>query len=379
VAGQAIASLLPFVTKIIGEIQDQINKLKPPSVTILENQAAIMAARATVAANTEEHIADLNRQKEAIIDQINYVQMQIIATDAAGGSTADLNMQLRDLVNQLNGVYDALSPIIPEIYSFAEAVRAVSEKLVPDKTLELVEKVINATAGAANLEKALRVLEDIETPVNIIVDRLGQDILEFADALKLSGLPIPELIAKYLGLAQAAKGASGEMPRIANSLSKLVGDAVEKLRAMANGGDLAQGILDALARLLTGLPEKQAATQDPVKNAVDKLRGVTEEILTTLKTIGSSIAPVSLTPQVSPDRIISEIPVIAPAVMQVNIRIEDNEVITNEFYFSDIISRSEVRDRVIPEITEALTNNTDSVKEKWVHVLKNSWNGVVKA
>ncbi len=201
---------------------------------------------------------------------------------------------------------------------------------MPDKTQGFIDQVINATSGAANLNEALGILEKAGTPIAVIIDRLGGDIDSFAAALELAGLPIPDLIEKYRKLGAASKQVSGDMPRIANSLSKLVGETVEKLRGIAGGGDLAQGILDALDRLLTGIP-----------------------------------APVS--------------PVVpSPVTTQVNIRIEDNESIVNTFTFTEQITRTEVRDEIIPEITEALTNNTSSVREKWIKILGGAWNGVVK-
>lgn len=372
VAAQAISTLEPVVRQVIFGIQKQIESLKPPSIRVIESVEQLNIYREAVARNTEEYIAGLQEQMKALDDQIQWIQIQIAAQEYLGNSTEQLNKDLQELIFQWNDLHDAMNPVIPTIYDFAEAVRAVSETLVPDKTLEFVEQVINATAGAANLEKALSILEEIRTPVDIIIDRLGDDLEDFANALLLSGLPISPLIEKYLKLKQAqeelnktAGKTTQEMPRIANSLSKLVGDAVEKLREIAGGGDLAQSILDALGRLLTGLPapgSKATTAENAVKDAVDKVRVVTENILAVLQA--------EFTPSVAGDFSVAEFPVPAPAPAQVTIIITDNGTVNNENYFTDEISREMVRDVVIPEITEALTNNTDSVQEKWTRRLR---------
>ncbi len=253
----------------------------------------------------------------------------VVAAQAIATLTPIMNQVFGGLEKQILDLMPPALRVTRGLYDFAEAVSAVSTKLEADKTLGFVEQVINATAGAANLEEALGILENAGTPIAIIVDRLGNDINSFAAALELAGLPIPDLIEKYRNLGDASKQVSGDMPRIANSLSRLVGDAVEKLRNIAGAGDLAGSILGALDRLLTGLP-----------------------------------APVS--------------PVVpSPVTTQINIHIEDNESIVNTFTFTEAISRVEVRDDILPEITEALTNNTGSVREKWIKILGGAWNGVV--
>lgn len=383
VANQAIANLLPTVGKVLDGIQAQIEALKPPSLRAFESVNALEAYRKAIAGNTAEHIAELQAQADAIKDQIYYVQLQITAQEELGNSTDDLQNQLKNLVFDLNDVYSAMNPVIPTLYSFAEAVNTVSQNLVPDKTLEFLDEVLNATSGAANLEEALGVLEAIGTPVAIILDRLGSDIEQFANALALSGLPVPPLIEKYLHLAQVSKNVGDGIPRIANSLSKLVGDAVEKLRQMANGGDLAQGILDALGRLLTGLPAPGSvatSSETAVKDAVDKLRGVTESILAELKKMTAPIGPSAdvRSQSIGPNGYLDNnlvFPTPNAATMQVTINIVDNEVINNEFTFTENIGRREVRDHVIPEITEALTNNTDSTTDRWRRILRGA--GVV--
>jgi len=383
VAAQAIATLEPVFRNVIFGIQSQIEALKPPSVRAVESVNVLAAYRAQIAANTEEHIAELQAQATAINDQIQEVQRQINIQDELGNSTAELNAQMRELVFQWNDIQNALNPVIPKLYTFAEAVKSVSENLIPDKTLDFLDQVLNATAGAANLEEALSILEEIGTPFGIIIDRLGDDVENFAKALEMSGLPIPALIEKYRQIKEASSKASGEMPRIANSLSKLVGDAVEKLRQIAGGGDLAQSILDALSRLLTGLPSPAnpaSKTENVVRDAVDKVRVVTEEILATLKSMMPAAADTRTNFQTVAN--IAEVPgfpgvsAVNSTVSQVMINVEDNEVINNEFTFTDEISRETVRDDVIPEITEALTNNTDSVKEKWVKILRGAGVGV---
>lgn len=383
VAAQAIATLEPVFRGVIFGIQSQIEALKPPSVRAVESVNVLAAYRAQIAANTEEHIAELQAQATAIDDQIREVQRQINIQDELGGSTAELNVQMQELVYQWNVLQNAIDPVIPDLYTFAEAVKSVSENLVPDKTLEFLDQVLNATAGAANLEEALGILEEIGTPFEIIIDRLGSDIENFAKALELSGLPIPALIEKYRQIKEASASASAEMPRIANSLSKLVGDAVEKLRQIAGGGDLAQSILDALSRLLTGLPSPTnpaSKTENVVKDAVDKVRVVTEDILATLKSMMPTAADTRSNFQTAVN--FAEVPefsgvsALNPVISQVTINVEDNEVITNKFTFTDEISRETVRDSVIPEITEALSNNTDSVKEKWVRILRGAGAGV---
>lgn len=376
VAAQAIATLEPVIKRVIVGIENQIESLKPPSIRATEYVNQLIAFNAAVASNTEEYIASVQAQMAELDDLIKWTQMQIAAQDDLGGSSEDLNRIMRDLILQWNDLYDSIHPVVPEVYSFAEAVRAMSESLVPDKTAGFLDEVLNATLGSANLEEALSILEKIGTPVAIIIDRLGKDMEDFANALALSGLPIPPLIDKYLKLKKASeeldsasKKASGEMPRIANSLSKLVGDAVNQLRNIAGGGDLAQSILDALARLLTGLPTPTAPAESVIRDAIDKLRGVAENIFVTLqKLVPSGPTDLALT-QSSFNVGGSEFAVPHPAITQVMIHIEDNEVITNKIYFTDEISREVVRDRVIPEITEALTNNTDSVQEKWTRRL----------
>ncbi len=389
VAQQAIESLTPTFTRVIFGIQEQIEQLKPPSVRAIEFTEGLAKYRAGIAALTEERIASLNAEAEAINDQIQFTMAQIAAQEDMGGSTAELNRQLQELIYQWDAVQDALHPVIPELFSFAEAVRAVSGQLVPDKTEAFLASVLDATSGAANLEEALGILEQIGTPVAIIMDRLGSDIEDFFKALELSGVPIPELIQKYHNLANVTKNTGNEIPKIANSLSKLVGDAVDKLRDIAGGGDLAQGILDALARLLTGLPAPGTTTTSPVKDAVDKLTGVAQSMLVKLTEIAVNTDIPTAADIAAPDfksgagagvlpgepGWLTNVP--NPVVMQVNISIADNEVITNQFTFSDAIGRSEVRNSVIPEITEALTNNTDSAREKWIKILGSAWNGVV--
>ncbi len=335
VARQAIETLEPVIKGVLYNIQQQILALKPPSVKVFETGQSFLAYQAAIIANTDERIAALKEEFSVTSDYITYIEQRIATEQDLGNSTTDLNTILSDAVGHWNDLYAAINPMIPEIYGFAEAVRAVSATLAPDKTQEFIDKVINATLGSANLEQALGILENAKTPVGVITDRLGEDIKNFADALTLAGQPIPELINKYLALTLAqeelsktASKASGEVPRIANSLSKLVGSAVDSLRDIAGGGDLSKGILDALTKLLTGLP--------PVNPAVPN-----------------------------------------PATMQVTITIEDHEQITNTFMFTEEISRQQTRDDIIPEITEALTNNTDSVQEKWTRILQKAWNGVV--
>lgn len=393
VVQQAIETLSPTMRRVIFEIQAQIDSLKPPSIRAIEFVNAVAAYRNQVTANTAEHIADLQMQAASIDEQIHFVMAQIAAQDELGGSTAELNAKLQDLIYQWDAVQDALNPVIPNLYSFAEAVNAVSTKLVPDKTEGFLDQVLNATSGAGNLEEALGILEAIHTPVAIIIDRLGGDLENFANALTESGLPIPPLIEKYLKLKKAGDTASGEMPRIANSLSKLVGDAVDKLRAMANGGDLAQSILDALGRLLTGLPSPSKGTTDvmatmdsAVKEAVDKVRTVTEQILAAIQANKAGVPDTRTAAQDyihtgtinGSSQIAFQVPTLVPVATQVFVTIQDNETITNEFMFTDEISREVVRDRVIPEITESLGNNTDSVREKWIKILRGAGFEVVR-
>lgn len=379
VAAQGIATLEPVIRGVFANIQAQILALKPPALRAVESVENVEQYRQAVARNTAERMAALREEYDAIIEQINAIQKEIIYQQELGNGTDDLSDQMRELVYQMNDLYDAMHPAIATIYSFAEAARTVSETLAPDKTLGFVEQVINATAGAANLEEALGILEQIGTPVGIIIDRLGNDVQEFANALELSGLPIPPLIEKYLNLANVSRNVGDGIPRIANSLSKLVGDAVEKLRQIAGGGDLAQGILDALARLLTGLPEPRSidTSQNAVRDAVDKLRGVTENILAELQSLE---LPPSQVPVQSADLLPS--PTFATpspvTIMQMVVNITDNGAVSNEFTFTEKVSRTTVRDEIIPEITEALLNNPDSTREKWVRILRGTWNGVAQ-